>query len=158
MDNPSVNAWEIPPIGGNQVWLSPQKNVKEVGKPDVAMFDNAPNDVSIWSFFGRIFIGAIVWVCVAALLFGTFALWGIGAEEWVANPLSRILLPVMGFIACFVWNLALAWLYNIFFSKRYYNFSKMFGLIFISSILILPLFIIIFAVYQFINNADMESF
>lgn len=158
MANSNVNVWEIPPIGGNQIWLDPQKISKETTKPDVAMFDNAPNDVTIGSFFGRIFIGAIVWVCVAALLFGTFALWWLwGSDAWDVNDMLWILLPVMWFIACFVWNVALAWLYNLFFSKRYYNFSKMVGLIFVSSLLTLPLFIIISALYKHLFHADMET-
>ena len=161
MANSNANIWEIPPIGSDQIWINSQKIIKENIKPDVAMFDNAPNDVSIWSFFGKVLIWCIVWVCVAALLIGTFSLWWLiwwfSAEEWVANSLLWVLLPVMWFIACFVWNLALAWLYNIFFSKRYYNFSKMFWLIFVSSILTLPLFIIIFAIYWFFKSANMET-
>ena len=61
MTNSTSSIWEIPPIWGNQIWLNPQKIIKEDNKPDVAMFDNAPNDVSIWSFFGKIFLGILVW-------------------------------------------------------------------------------------------------
>ena len=152
MSETSINSWGIPPIWTSQFTIPDQKN------SDVSMFDNAPNDVTIWSFFGKIFIWWIVWVCVAALLFATFALWGISnVEEWTVNPILWVLLPVMWFVASFVWNLALAWLYNLFFSKRYYNFSKMFGLNFVSALLILPVFIVISAVYWFLFNANMET-
>ena len=158
MANSNGNVWEIPPIGGTQISVDTQKIIKETPKPDVAMFDNAPNDVSIGSFFWRIFLAIIVWVCVAALLFGTFALWWLGSSDaWNLNSMLWILLPVMWFVACFVWNIALAWLYNLFFSKRYYNFSKMVGLIFVSSLLILPLFIIISAIYKHVFHADMDT-
>ena len=147
MANSTSGIWEIPPIWGNQIWLNPQKIIKENNKPDVAMFDNAPNDVSIWSFFGKIFLGILVWICVAALL-----LWWLGLS-WITsssdgdaiNKMISVLLPIVWFIAWFVWNLALAWLYNIFFSKRYYNFGKMFWLIFVSSLII---FLFFFAIYS----------
>ena len=156
MANPSVNVWEIPPIGGAQIWINPQKIINETNKPDVAMFDNAPNDVSIGSFFGKIFIGAIVWVCVAALLFGALtAMSSIAGSDGDSLKMLWILLPIVWFIVWFIWNLALAGLYNIFFSKRYYNFGKMFWLIFVSSLFI---FIFFFAIYAlcaslFNNNA-----
>ena len=156
MANSNGNIWEIPPIGGTQIWIDPQKIVKETSKPDVAMFDNAPNDVSIGSFFGKIFIGAIVWVCVAALLFGALtAMSSITGSGSDSLKMLWILLPIVWFIVWFIWNLALAGLYNIFFSKRYYNFGKMFWLIFVSSLFI---FIFFFAIYAscaslFNNNA-----
>lgn len=149
MTNSNANIWEIPPIGGNQIWLNPQKIIKERNKPDVAMFDNAPNDVSLGSFFGKIFIGAIVWICVAALLFGALAIWWITwSSDWNLNNMIWILLPIIWFIVWFVGNLALAWLYNIFFSKRYYNFGKMFWLIFTSSIIIFIFFFIIYLLFK----------
>lgn len=146
MVDSNANIWEIPPIGGAQIWPNPQKIIKEAGKPDVAMFDNAPNDVSIGSFFGRIFIGAIVWICVAALLFGALtAISSITGSDGDSLKMLWVLLPVVWFIVWFIWNLALAGLYNIFFSKRYYNFGKMFWLIFVSSLII---FIFFFAIYS----------
>jgi hypothetical protein len=63
-----------------------------------------------------------------------------------------ILLPIIWFIVWFVWNLALALMYNIFFSKRYYNFSKMFWLIFTSSLILFVFFFIIYLLFK-----DMHS-
>jgi hypothetical protein len=34
--------------------------VKNIKQPDISMFDNAPNDVTAGSFFGKILLGAIV--------------------------------------------------------------------------------------------------
>ena len=152
----NVNLWGIPPIGGAQLWQKPIQNVKNMKQPDISMFDNAPNDVSIGSFFGKIFIGAMVWVCVAALLFGALtAMSSITGSESDSLKMLWVLLPIVWFIVWFIWNLALAGLYNIFFSKRYYNFGKMFWLIFVSSLFI---FIFFFAIYSlcvslFNNNA-----
>ena len=157
MANSTSGIWEIPPIWGNQIWLNPQKIIKENNKPDVAMFDNAPNDVSIWSFFGKIFLGILVWICVAALLFWWLSLsWITSSNDNAINKMISVLLPIIWFIAWFVWNLALAWLYNIFFSKRYYNFGKMFWLIFASSLIIFLFFFAIYALWNLLfNNATL---
>ena len=146
--------FDIPPIGSVQIWINSAQAKKNIKKPDVAIFDNAPNDVSLWSFFGKIFIGLVVWICVAALLFGTLtAIWGLTwTDDGNVNSMIWILLPVIGFIVWFVWNLALAWLYNIFLSKRYYNFGKMFGLIFTSSLIIFIFFFLIYLLFK-----DMHS-
>ena len=147
MKEATVDLGNIPNIGSSQIWLNPTQNNK--GKPDVAMFDNAPNDVTFWSFFWKILLGIVVWICVAALLFATLsALWWLGKSEDGANSIIWIILPVVGFIVGFVWNLALALLYNTFFSKRYYSFWKMAGLIFTSSLIIFIFFIIPYLLFN----------
>ena len=149
--------WNIPPIWNSQIMNNSTTSKKSFWKPDVSLFDNAPNDVTLWSFFGKVFIGLLVWICVAALLFWTFSIsWLTNSDTWSANPLLPILLPIMWFVACFIWNLTLAWLYNLFLSKRYYNFSKMFWLIFVSSLITLPLFIIIYALYNSVLQAKID--
>ena len=156
MANSNANVWEIPPIGGAQIWLNPEKITKESNKPDVAMFDNAPNDVSMGSFFWRIFIGIIVWVCVAVLLFGALAMsWITSSSDGNINNMISVLLPIIWFVVWFVGNLALAGLYNIFFSKRYYNFGKMFWLIFVSSLIIFLFFFAIYAIWSSLFNKDI---
>ena len=145
--------FEIPPIGSAQIWIdSIQK--KDIQKPDVKIFDNAPNDVTIWSFFGKIFIWVVVWICVAALLFATLtAIWWLtGSDDGNINSILWVLLPVVWFVVWFVWNLVLAWLYNIFFSKRYYNLGKMFWLIFTSSLILFIFFFLIYVLFK-----DMRS-
>ena len=139
------NLWWVPPIGTNQLWQNSTQNLK---KPDISMFDNAPSDVTAWSFFGKILLGIVVWICVAVLLFATLSALGwLTAPDEGANPIIWVLLPVVGFIVWFVWNLALALLYNIFFSKRYYSFGKMAGLIF-ASLIICLLFFVPYFLYQ----------
>ena len=118
MTTSSIGTWGIPTI-----WSS-QFKVPEPKMSDISMFDNAPSDITVWSFFWKILIWIIVWICVAGLLF-----WSLTAIGWYVT---------------------LAWLYSVFFSKRYYNFSKMFGLIFVASLLVFPLFIIISALYHFV--------
>lgn len=153
MSELSNDMWWIPQIWGSQFKISDQK------KPDISMFDNAPSDISIWSFFGKILIWLLVWICVAGLLFWSLAAigWLTWSEDWQTNPILWVLLPVVWFIVSLVWNVTLAGLYSVFFSKRYYNFSKMFWLIFVASLLLLPLFVIISALYYFVFRASIDS-
>jgi len=146
MTTSSIGTWEIPTI-----WSS-QFKVPEPKMSDISMFDNAPSDITVWSFFWKILIWIIVWICVAGLLFWSLTAigWLTDDGDWMGNPILWVLLPVVWFIVSLVWNVTLAWLYSVFFSKRYYNFSKMFGLIFVASLLVFPLFIIISALYHFV--------
>ena len=149
----SVNLWGIPPIGGTQLWQNPIQSVKNTKQPDISMFDNAPNDVTAGSFFGKILLGVIVWICVAALLFATLsALWWLTGTDDSVNSIIWVLLPVVGFIVWFVWNLALSLLYNIFFSKRYYSFGKMAWLIFASSLIIFVFFFVPYLLFKDMNT------
>ena len=143
MNELNPNLWEISQIWSNQIWENVIQNQNKPEKPDISMFDNAPSDVTAWSFFGKIILGFVVWVCVAALLFATLsALWWLSSGDGEGmNSIIWIILPVVWFIVWFVWNLALALLYNIFFSKRYYSFSKMTWLIFASLIICLLFFV-----------------
>lgn len=150
MTESSTDLGNIPPIWGSQIWQSGIQNIKTPQKNDVSLFDNAPNDVTLGSFFGKIFIWAIVWICVAALLFATLSAiwWMTNSDDSSMNSMLPILLPIIWFVVGFVWNLALAWLYNIFFSKRYYNFGKMFWLIFASSLIIFIFFFLIYLLFS----------
>lgn len=146
----NANLWWIPPIGSSNLWSNSTQGKMNINKPDVAMFDNAPSDVTAWSFFGKILLWAVVWICVAALLFGVLAAiwWMSWTNDGQVSPILWILLPIVWFIVSFVWNLALAGLYSIFFSKRYYNFGKMCGLIFTSSLIIFVFFFIVYFLFD----------
>lgn len=154
MTESNVNLSNIPTIGGSQIWMSSIQNQKSFDKPDVAMFDNAPNDIGLWSFFWKIFIWLIVWLCVVALLFWTLA--ALGSITWPDNgqatTMLKLLLAATWFVVHFVWSIALALMYNIFFSKRYYNFWKMFALIFVSSLIFSLFFVIIYVLYNKVND------
>jgi hypothetical protein len=143
------NLWDISPIW-SQAWQNSIQGQKNLKKPDISMFDNAPNDVTAWSFFWKILLWVVVWICVAALLFATLsALWWLTSpEDNSLNSIIWVLLPVVWFVVGFVWNLALALLYNIFFSKRYYSFGKMAGLIFASSLIIFIFFFVPYLLYM----------
>ena len=153
MTESNANLWGIPPIGSSQLWGNSIQDKKNLQKPDVSIFDNAPSDVTAWSFFGKILLWVIVWVCVAALLFATLsALWWLTGSDDSVNSIIWVLLPVVGFVVGFVGNLALALLYNIFFSRRYYSFGKMAGLIFASSLIIFVFFFVPYLLFKDMNT------
>lgn len=141
--------WWIPPIGSSNLWSNSTQGKVNVNKPDVAMFDNAPSDVTAWSFFWKILLWAVVWICAAILLLATLsAIWWLSDAGEGISPIIGLLLPVAGFVVGFVCNLALALLYNVFFSKRYYSFGKMAWLIFASSLIIFLFFIPLYFLYK----------
>ena len=78
--------------------------------------------------------------------------WLTLTDSWNASPILKVLLAVVWFIVQFIWALALALMYNIFFSKRYYNFGKMVGLIFASSIIFFLFFILIYILFEQIDD------
>lgn len=141
-DIPNLN---IGPIGSVQI-----TNNFELKKPDEALFDNAPIDITIWSFFGKIFIGIIIWLCVSFLNIACLSIIGFTAEKTSA-PLW-ILLPIIGFVSSLIWNSVLAFLFNQFFSKKYYNLWKMLWLIFLSSIILLVFFFILYQLFSTNNE------
>jgi hypothetical protein len=63
-----------------------------------------------------------------------------------------IVLAVVGFIAGMIGNIVLSLGYTLFFSKRYYAFQKMFGLIFTSSIFLFILMIPFYFLFQEVNT------
>ena len=142
----------IPTIGNSQI--DSNSTIKKIRQSDISLFDNAPNDISFWTFFWKFIIWWIVWLCVAALLLWTLSIiWSFtNSDNGSSNSLLWVLLPIIWFIVWFVWNIALAWLYNLFFSKRYYSFWKMFWLIFASSIIIFIFLFPIFLLFKGMNT------
>ena len=145
----TTNSWNIWNIGANPLDNTLLQNQKN-NKLEVAMFDNAPSDVTLWSLFGKIAIWLAVGLCIVALLFWTLAaIKGLTYRDSdSANSTLKFLLAVVWFIVQLVWSSTLALMFNIFFSKRYYNLWKMLGLIFVSSIIFFVFFLIMYVLYD----------
>lgn len=144
--NVAFDPTNIPPIGG----AVPEPVVPVVTKkPEKISFDNAPTDITTGQLFGKVFIGLAVGACVSALLFAVLsAIGGLLGSEGSPSGILGILLAVIGFIAGMIGSFGLAFMYNLFFSKRYYNLKKMFGLNFTTSIIIFVLFILIYFLFS----------
>jgi len=55
------------------------------------------------------------------------------AELSSANPLLPLILLFIGFISTFIGNIAVAGVYSLFYSNKYYDVTKMFGLLFLTN-------------------------
>ena len=88
-----------------------------------------PSKSSWRELTGKFFIWLIIWWVISVLLFMilsfvwsvfTWAMWQ--AWEFVkANPVLPLLLLLIWFLSSFIWNLALAWIYWLFFGEKYYS-------------------------------------
>ncbi|MEI8090842.1 MAG: hypothetical protein WCG98_00865 [bacterium] len=58
---------------------------------------------------------------------------GQTAEFATTNPLLPLILLFIGFISTFIGNIAVAGVYSLFYSKKYYDVTKMFGLLFLTN-------------------------
>jgi hypothetical protein len=63
----------------------------------------------------------------------TTALGQQSAEFSSSNPLLPLILLFIGFISTFIGNIAVAGAYSLFYSKKYYDVTKMFGILFLTN-------------------------
>jgi hypothetical protein len=103
-------------------------------------FFNEPSNLSGWQLVGKVFIGILIGGVIAALLFVILSFMGgmftsaFGAQAGATvNPLLSLILLFIGFLSTFIGNIAVGGVYNLFYNKKYYNTSKMFGLLFLTN-------------------------
>lgn len=103
---------------------------------------NAPSNLSGRQLVAKVSMGLIIWGIIAALLFivvsfiGSMFTSSLGqqASEFAsANPLLPLVLLFIWFISTFIGNIAVAGAYSLFYSKKYYDVTKMFGLLFLTN-------------------------
>ena len=105
-----------------------------------------PDQSSWWEIFGKIFIWIIIWAVISWLLFIilTAVWWSLTEETW-KNPILPLLLIVSWFLTSFIWNLWIAGLYSLFFSKKYHNMNKSIWILLLTNwllfIFLLPIYI-----------------
>jgi len=138
--------WPFPPIPGTE---QPTKNLNNENFDEL---NKEPNKTSWWQIIGKMFIGLVVGWIIATLLFivlsfvGSMITDALQQESMNSNPLLPILLLFIWFLWSFIWNMAVALVYNLFYSKKYYNTSKMLWFILLSNTIILfvlaPLYLI----------------
>ncbi|MCF7834979.1 hypothetical protein K9M48_02895 [Candidatus Gracilibacteria bacterium] len=94
-----------------------------------------PFNLSGRQILGKTAIGLIIGGIIAAILFITLSFTGklfTDAFQQVGeiirvNPILPFLLLFIGFLGTFIGNIGVAGAYNLFFNKKYYDISKMFG-------------------------------
>ena len=103
-------------------------------------FFNEPSNLSGWQLIGKLCIGILIGGAIAALLFVILSFMGgtltsaFGQQGGsTINPLLSLILLFIGFLSTFIGNIAVGGLYSLFYNRRYYNTSKMFGLLFLTN-------------------------
>jgi hypothetical protein len=89
---------------------------------------------------GKVFIGILIGGVIAALLFVILSFMGgmftsaFGAKAGsTVNPMLSLILLFIGFLSTFIGNIGVGGIYSLFYSRKYYNTSKMFGLLFLTN-------------------------
>ncbi len=103
-------------------------------------FFNEPSNLTWWQLVGKVIIGLLIWGIIAALLFVILSFMGgmftsaFGQQTGSSiNPLLSLVLLFIGFLSTFIGNIAVGGIYSLFFNRKYYNTSKMFGLLFLTN-------------------------
>ena len=104
---------------------------------------NEPSNLTWRQLVGKVFIGIIVWGIISALLFIVLSfIWGMftsalsgqaGTSFGQTNPMLGLILLFIGFLSSFIGNISIAGVYNLFFSKKYYDGAKIFGLLLLTN-------------------------
>jgi len=150
-------------------WLDPIQTTNQTmpnpasfwSKPEKAKnIFNEPSNLSWRQLVGKIGIGLAIWWVISALLFivttfiGTMLTSAISQWTWGStNPMLPIILLFIGFLSTFIGNISVAWIYNLFFSKKYYDGAKTFWLLLLTNGL---LFFILAPMY-FIFASQVQS-
>lgn len=103
-------------------------------------FFNEPSNLSGWQLVGKFCIGILIGGVIAALLFIILSFMGgmftsaFGQQTGsIVNPLLSLILLFIGFLSTFIGNIAVGGIYSLFYNRKYYNTSKMFGLLFLTN-------------------------
>lgn len=123
---------------------------------------NEPSNLSWRQLVGKVGIGLILWWLIAALLFIVTTFIGSmltsALNQWAgtsSNPMLSIILLFIWFLSTFIGNIAVAWVYNLFFSKKYYDGVKTFWLLLLTNGL---LFFILAPMYFVFANQVQNLF
>ena len=103
-------------------------------------FFNEPSNLNGWQLMGKACIGILIGGVIAALLFVILSfMWGMFTSAFgqqggsTVNPLLSLVLLFIWFLSTFIGNIAIGGLYSLFYNRKYYNTSKMFGLLFLTN-------------------------
>jgi hypothetical protein len=124
-------------------------------------FSIEPSQSSWRELTGKFFIWLIIWGIISVLLFVILSfVWSVFTEsmsqtwEFIkSNPILPLLLLLIWFLSSFIWNLATAGIYGLFFGQRYHNVGKTIWLLLLTNGL---LFIILAPVYL-IFSSDINT-
>ncbi|MDP2670426.1 MAG: hypothetical protein Q8O99_05925 [bacterium] len=117
---------------------------------DSQLLDIEPSNPSRRQVFLKSILGLIVGVFISFLVFLILLLVGGIVQEALAskiigadgtNPLLPLILLVIAFLGTFIGCVIMAGIYNLIFTEKYYDMSKMFGLVLFANIIVFVFFI-----------------
>lgn len=106
---------------------------------DQSEFFNEPSNLSGWQLVGKVAIGILIGWVMAALLFvilsfiGTMFTSQLGQTSTTVNPMLSLILLFIAFLTTLIGNISVGGLYSLFYSKKYYNATKMFSLLLLAN-------------------------
>ena len=121
-----------------------------------AKLANEPSNISGRQIVGKIGLWLGLGGAITAVLFmittfvgGLFssAMTQTGAAGMTTNPILSIILLFIGFISTLIGNMAIAGIYSLFFSKKYANSSKIYGLLLLTNGLLFFIFAPIYLIF-----------
>jgi len=130
-------------------WLDPIQAPNQQ-MPSTANFDtkpekaknifNEPGNLSGRELIGKIGIWLVIWWIISTLLFIVTTFVGgmltsamSESASVTSNPMLSIILLFIWFLSTFIGNISIAWVYNLFFSKKYHDWSKTFWLLLLTN-------------------------
>lgn len=119
-------------------------------------FDSSPTAASRSTVFIKTLIGLVTGIIVSILIFVVLILVGWVIQEaltntltwtWQANPLLSLILISISFVGTFVGCFILTGIYNVLYTDKYYDMSKMLSLILFANIILFVLFAGLYLVF-----------
>jgi hypothetical protein len=124
-----------------------------------------PNDTTVGQIVTKVLIGFVIGLIIAFLVFVVTILFNTVIQQWVkalstsgqiaGNPILPLIFMLIAFIASLSGNAIVAMVYNLLYTWKYYDMSKMLSLISVSQII---LFFIMAPVYMLFWNSILWLF
>lgn len=105
-----------------------------------------PNNTSVGQIVAKIAIGLVIGLIIAFLVFIVTILFNSAIQQWVralntagqvaGNPVLPLIFMLIAFIASLSGNTLIGIIYNLLYTNKYYDLSKMLALVVISQIII----------------------
>lgn len=155
--------WQSQQFVQQQVWQQAQQqymqqpeNTWAIDLWDIQLDDaaTAPYNPSGWQIIAKLALWFLVGLCVSFVVFGIIAVIGKNIFLDTLNPLLPLIMLLIAFLCTFIWNVAIWLVYNLVYSEKYYDMSKMFGLILLSNFLIFIVFAWLYL--MFTDNVDVQ--
>jgi len=115
-----------------------------------------PSNLSWRQLIWKTTIWLIIWLIISTILFIALSFASKifmdplqqTSEIVRSNPILPLLLLFIGFLWTFIWNMLVAGAYNLFFSRKYYDISKMFWLLLLTNGILLFILTPIYIVFS----------